>query len=61
MTFRGNTWIRIEPGSIELLLPLSRGTPKTIHLAVDWRHNESTARGSSAVESLLETANHPPL
>jgi len=38
----------------------SVGMPKTIHLAVDWHHSESPRRGRSAVEWLLESANHPP-
>ncbi len=39
----------------------SEGMFKTVHLAVDWHHNESPPRGRSAVEWLLESANHPPL
>jgi hypothetical protein len=39
----------------------SVGMPKTIHLAVDWHHNESPRHGRSAVEWLLECARHTPL
>jgi len=36
----------------------SVGIPKTIHLAVDWHHNESPLDGRSAVGWLLECARH---
>ena len=39
----------------------SVGMPKTIHLAVDWHHNESPPCGRSAVEWLLESdSQHSP-
>ena len=39
----------------------SVGMPKTIHLAVDWHHNESPPCGRSAVDCLLKSAKHPSL
>jgi hypothetical protein len=37
----------------------SVGMPKTIHLAVDWHHNESPPRGRSAVEWLRKSCESP--
>jgi len=37
----------------------SVGMPKTIHLAVDWHHNESPLGGRSAVDCLLKSARAP--
>ena len=37
----------------------SAGTPKTIHLAVDWHHNESPFGGRSAVDCLLKSTRAP--
>ena len=37
----------------------SVGIPKTIHLAVDWHHNESPLGGRSAVDCLLKSARAP--
>jgi hypothetical protein len=37
----------------------SVGMAKTIHLAVDWHHNESPLGGRSAVDCLLKSARAP--
>ena len=37
----------------------SVGMPKTIHLALDWHHNESPLGGRSAVDCLLKSARAP--
>jgi hypothetical protein len=37
----------------------SAGTPKTIYLAVDWRHHESPLGGRSAVDCLHEECETP--